>query len=118
MPDNNEEITDAPTVEKIDVLASLLGLVEIYQAPFASPELEKERQAQIEKLRADVPPALFDALDRRLGKGKSPLALAVDGRCGNCTMSLTRSQWSEVAEKREPAICEYCGVILYAKENQ
>ena len=105
----------------------------------ASSELEEaaaslsERSAAADELRATLERELrvrgadrrdqADRLDRRTlelyktaggGGRRSALAeLTVDGVCGRCFTSVPKQRQAEIRTRRDLAVCEGCGIILY-----
>jgi len=51
----------------------------------------------------------------RGGRAASALAaLTQDGACGNCFTAVPKQRQADIRAGRELAVCEGCGVILYA----
>lgn len=52
------------------------------------------------------------------GKTASPLsALTEDGACGHCFTAVPKQRQADIRAGRELAVCEGCGVILYAADS-
>lgn len=78
----------------------------------AQPEIDV-LEAEIEKLRKAVDPALIKKYDFVKTHHAMPMAKVENSQCGGCNMSLPTSVVKRVASSDSIVECENCGRILY-----
>lgn len=71
-------------------------------------------RAEIEKLRAELPPSVLGKFDRWLGRGKKAVAVVNNNVCSECHMQLPISLVASLGKAGTPGHCVHCGRFLRA----
>ncbi len=70
-------------------------------------------EAQVNELRAKVPKPILDHFDRLIAQGKTGVAVARNGVCCGCHLSLSSGTSARLAHLTDIHICDNCGRYLY-----
>lgn len=73
-------------------------------------------KAEIEKARAEVPPAILAHYERFVARGKKGIALARNGVCGECHLRITGAKLVDLSAGTDIQLCDNCGRYLYLPE--
>jgi hypothetical protein len=74
-------------------------------------------QAELEKLRAEVPPPILGHYERLVARGKNGVALAHNGVCSGCHLRITGGKLVGLSVAlNEIHLCDNCGRYLYLPE--
>lgn len=74
-------------------------------------------QAELEKLRAEVPPTILAHYERLVGRGKKGVALARNGVCSECHLRITGGKLVGLSAGTDIQLCDNCGRYLYLPET-
>ena len=74
-------------------------------------------RAEIEKLRADIPPTILAHYERFVARGKKGVALARNGVCGECHLRITSAKLVDLSAGTDIQLCDNCGRYLYLPET-
>ena len=96
------------------IMDSLLALQKLQFDVRARPTAA---QAELEKLRAEVPPPILAHYERLVARGKKGVALARNGACSECHLRITGGKLVNLsATPNEVHLCDNCGRYLYLPE--
>jgi hypothetical protein len=70
-------------------------------------------QAELEKVRAEVPPPILAHYERLVARGKKGVALALNGVCSECHLRITSGKLVDLSAGSEVQLCDNCGRYLY-----
>jgi len=74
-------------------------------------------QAELEKLRAEVPPPILAHYERLVARGKKGVAVVRSGVCAGCNLRLTTAKLLNLSTTpNEVHLCDNCGRYLYLPE--
>ena len=85
---------------------------------FDTKPLTLESEAEILKLREEVPAAILGHFDRFIARGKRGVAIARDGVCSECHLRITPGTLARLANTTGTHVCDNCGRYLCFPENQ
>ena len=80
--------------------------------------LTAAHQAEILKLREQVPAPVLGHFDRLIARGKKGVAIARNGACSECHLRLASGTMAALAKTGEIHICDNCGRYLYLPEEK
>lgn len=95
-------------------LMSVLLQIQQYQLEMGK---DPEKDATLAGLRATVPSHILAHMDRWFARGKKALAVAVDGSCATCHMSLPIGVIVTLRRGSDIQLCGSCGRYLYLIEQ-
>jgi predicted nucleic acid-binding Zn-ribbon protein len=72
---------------------------------------------EVERLRAEVPPAILVHFDRLVARGKKGVATARDGVCSECHLRITVGRLASLAAAVDIQLCDNCGRYLHLQES-
>jgi mannitol/fructose-specific phosphotransferase system IIA component (Ntr-type) len=75
-------------------------------------------QAEVDKLRENVPAPILAHYDRLAERGKKGLAIARNGVCGECHLRITSGKLINLVCTDEVEVCDNCGRYLYLPEDE
>jgi predicted nucleic acid-binding Zn-ribbon protein len=90
------------------------ALVELQKLEFDSTPKSGAAKAQIEKLRAKVPPQIIGHYDRLMARGKKGISLVKRQVCSECHMSVPIGTVVTILKGADIQLCGNCGRYLYA----
>jgi len=73
--------------------------------------------AEVEKLRAKVPPPILAHYERLVARGKKGVALARNGVCSECHLRIISGKLVGLAAGTDVQLCDNCGRYLYLPEK-
>ncbi len=73
--------------------------------------------AEVERLRAGVPPVVLAHYDRFVARGKRAVALARNGVCGACHLRIITGKVVKLSAGIELQKCDNCGRYLSLEEE-
>jgi predicted nucleic acid-binding Zn-ribbon protein len=99
----------------IQIMQHLLALqaLELDTKPFTPAQ-----EAQIVKLREQVPVSILTHFTRLIAGGKKGVAIARAGVCSECHLRVTPGTLASLAYTTEIHLCDNCGRYLYLPENE
>lgn len=112
---------------KIDVLACVepLRRLEVLGQEMTQPSwLTRDReeceskQAEFVRLQELLPPPVVMLLRTKISTAKRLVAPIRRAKCTACNMSIPRGDHGTVLAGHKPVICQHCGVLLYADEDE
>ena len=74
--------------------------------------------AEVERLRAQIPPPILAHYERLVLRGKKGVALARNGVCCGCHLGITRGKLVKLSTTSEVHKCDNCGCYLYLTEGE
>jgi hypothetical protein len=75
--------------------------------------LTLKNEAEILKLRQEIPADILDHFDRLIARGKKGLAVARNGACSECHLRLSSGTQADLAYTDQVHVCENCGRYLF-----
>ncbi len=77
-----------------------------------------EQEAQILKLRQQLPGPILGRFTRSIARGKKCVAIARRGACSECHLRLPSGTMAALAYTSEVHLCDNCGRYLYLPEDE
>lgn len=77
-----------------------------------------ESQAEMAKLRDQVPPPILAHYERLVGRGKKGVAIARHGVCSECHLRITSGRLVSLVYTNEIQLCDNCGRYLYLPDDE
>lgn len=91
-------------------------LLALQTLQFAARGSKAASQAELEKLRAEIPPPILAHHERLVVRGKKGVALARNGVCSECHLRITGSKLVGLTAGANIQLCDNCGRYLYLPE--
>lgn len=88
-------------------------LLALQKLQFDARSRTAKSQAEMQKLREEVPASLLAHYDRLGLRGKKGVAVARNGVCSECHLCITRGRLISMANVGEVQVCDNCGRYLY-----
>jgi predicted nucleic acid-binding Zn-ribbon protein len=98
----------------IKIMQHLLALQAL---ELGTKPLTLAQEAQIVKLREQVPLAILTHFTRLIARGKKGVAITRAGVCSECHLRVTPGTLASLAYTTEIHYCDNCGRYLYLPEN-
>ncbi len=99
----------------IQIMQHLLALQAL---ELGTKPLTVAQEAQIVKLREQVPVPIITYFTRLIARGKKGVAIARDGVCSECHLRVAAGTLASLAYTTEIHRCDNCGRYLYLPENE
>ena len=93
-------------------------LLAVQKLELDTKPLTLEHEAEVLKLREQLPAPILGHFDRLIARGKKGAAIARDGACGECHLRLPSGTMAALAYTNEVHLCDNCGRYLYLPEDE
>jgi predicted nucleic acid-binding Zn-ribbon protein len=78
----------------------------------------EEKETEFVRLQEQLPSAVLMLLRGKISTGSRLAAYSRRAKCTACYMSLPRGDYGAVLAGRRPVLCQHCGVLLFADEEE
>jgi len=77
-----------------------------------------ERDAQIRRLRSEIPAPVLGHFDRLLQQGRGGVALVRHGVCGECHLRVSVGTLASLVRPKDLHLCDNCGSYLLMPQDE
>ncbi len=91
----------------------IVTLLDLQKLELSTEPLSLEVEKKVNELRALVPKTILDHFDRLIAHGKTGVALARNGVCCGCHLTICSGTVAILAHRTDICICANCGRYLF-----
>lgn len=82
------------------------------------PDECEAKQAEFARSQEQLPPPVLMLLRSKISAARRLVAPLRRAKCTACCMSVPRGDHGAILAGRTPVLCQHCGVLLYADEEE